>query len=89
MRHVGAPLILMAPKPTDRPCAECQRLWAEYVSAVLEHIRVERQLYFASLADASQAQSLNALLERAVVAEKSIRELIRDHESSHRAGEAA
>ena len=66
-------------------CKDCQRLWAEYVSAVLEHVRLDRQVYFASHNQGpGQLQPLRNSLEAAAITAKSLRERIRRHQDSHK-----
>jgi len=68
----------------DLRCKECRRLWAEYVSAVLEQVRLDRQLYFASQKrEPDQSQQLRTALEAAGIATKSLREQIDRHRDTH------
>jgi hypothetical protein len=74
----------------ENKCQECQRLWGEYVSAVLEHTRLDRQLYFTGLRqEPGLAQNVKTALEAAAIARDAARELIRKHEVTHRKADAA
>ncbi len=76
--------------PETSKCQECQRFWGEYVSAVLEHTRLDRQLYFTELyQEPGSVQNIKATLEAARIARDSARELIRKHELVHRKADAA
>ena len=71
-------------------CEECQRLWGEYVSAVLEYVRLDRQVYFATLRqESSQIPGLHHSLGSAVIAKDAVRDLIREHAATHLNASAA
>lgn len=70
--------------PEEVRCKECQRLWAEYVSALLEQVRLDRQLYFAGQSQKpDQLPQLTNSLKAASVATKSLRERIERHKDAH------
>ena len=70
--------------PEEVRCRECQRLWAEYLSALLEQVRLDRQLYFASQSrEPDQLQLLKNALQAAGIATKSLRERIERHRDAH------
>jgi len=76
--------------PNHDKCQECQRLWGEYVSAVLEHTRLDRQLYFTELRqEPGSVQNIRTALEAAAIARDAARELIRRHEPIHCKANAA
>lgn len=71
--------------PEDVRCKDCQRLWAEYVSTLLEQVRLDRQLYFAGQSrEPDHLQPLRTALEAASIATKSLREQIQRHGDTHR-----
>jgi hypothetical protein len=85
-------------EPADRPdpaewsaflqsqndCHECRRLWAEYLSALLDHARLDRQVYFIRLGqEAGGLDGLEQSRETARIAKDSFRKMIRQHEQSH------
>ena len=75
---------------TNNHCPECQRLWGEYVSAMLEHVRLDRQLYFVTLGQESGSiPTVRTSLGAATLAKDSLRELIGRHEQDHRKAQAA
>jgi hypothetical protein len=70
--------------PEGARCKECQRLWADYVSAVLEQVRQDRHHYFAALTgDPGQLLHLRSALDAATVAVKLLRVRIREHQELH------
>ena len=74
----------------NNKCQECQRLWGEYLSAVLEHTRLDRQLYFTQLyQEPGSIQNIRAALEAAAIGRDATRNLIRKHELSHGKADAA
>jgi len=76
--------------PENNKCQQCQRLWGEYLSAVLEHTRLDRQLYFTELRqEPGSVQNAKSALAAADIARKGARELIRKHELSHGKADAA
>jgi hypothetical protein len=70
--------------PTKPACRECQRLWGEYLSALLEHARLDRLFYFVSLGqEPGSTEALSAAVFTAAIAKDRLREQIREHQQTH------
>ena len=77
-------------KPDERStrakskCHECHELWGEYISASLQHIQLEREIYFVTTREeGGSVAALEPALNRARAIADAIRERIRKHGYAH------
>ena len=65
-------------------CSDCDRLWREYATATVGHIKLENHLKLAALEHKISAiERLTVATEIATVQREAARENIRQHEAEH------
>jgi len=65
-------------------CEECDRLWREYASATVEHVRLESKLRLAALChEDEKIEALTLDAEQAGITRRGWLDSIRKHEATH------
>ena len=66
-------------------CDQCQQLWRQYGVATTTHVQLDSKLRFAALqCDVDLIETLTRRTEAAETTRVALRELIRQHEATHR-----